>query len=441
MKIAMIHFRTKQTDGVSLEMDKWRDVLEDLGHQVIYITGSKDEKEVYLPELEYRNERNLKLVEEIFKKENPSKTEEQIKEDIYNYANQFKTKFKKIIKKRDIDLLIPNNVFSLGWNIAVGFGLAQAIEELELAAIAHHHDFYWERELYQDPNYKIVELMLEKYFPPKLASIRHVVINRIAQKKLMNKKDIWSEVVPNVFDFKQDHWKINEDNKDLKRELGLKENDIIFLQATRIAERKAIELAINFVSKFKRQYKEKLINNNLYDNRQFRKENEIVLVMPGLEEDNESYISKLKKLANEKGVRIIWAHQLLKENRYSLWDFYANCDMITYPSIKEGWGNQLLEGFFSKKPIMIYEYPVFKTDIQKYNPIVASLGSGYESKTNGLVSIEEKRYKEPLEEAYKYLTNNEYRQEAVNYNFVIARRNFSKERLKEILEKLLSNFI
>src|SRR6056297_59546 len=441
MNIAMIHFRTKQTDGVSLEMDKWRNVLKDLGHNVIYITGTKDRQEEYIPGLEYKNKRNLKLVNEIFKKDNTFKKEEQIKEEIYEYAKQFKMELKEIIDRRNIDLMIPNNILSLGWNIPVGIGLAETIKELDIKTIAHHHDFYWERELYQKPNYEIVKIMLEKYFPPNFELIRHVVINRIAQKKLMNKKDIWSEVVPNVFDFQQDHWKINEDNKDLKRELGLKENDIIFLQATRIAERKAIELAINFVSKFKRQYKEKLINNNLYDNRQFRKENEIVLVMPGLEEDNESYISKLKKLANEKGVRIIWAHQLLKENRYSLWDFYANCDMITYPSIKEGWGNQLLEGFFSKKPIMIYEYPVFKTDIQKYNPIVASLGSGYESKTNDLVSIEEKRYKEPLEEAYKYLTDNEYRQEDVNYNFVIARRNFSKERLKEILEKLLSNFL
>lgn len=436
----MMHFRTKQTDGVSLEMDKWRDVLEDLGHEVVYITGTKDEKEIYMPELEYRNEKNLELVKEIFEKEKPSRTEEQIKLEIYEYAEQFKIKLKEVITKRGIDLLIPNNILSLGWNIAVGIGLAQAIKELELATIAHHHDFYWERDLYQNPNYRIVEIMLEKYFPPKFDSIRHVVINRIAQKKLMNKKDIWSEVVPNVFDFSQNLWKINKENKNLRKELTLKDNDIIFLQATRIAERKAIELAINFVSKFKKRYQKKLIGKNLYHKREFKQNNEIVLVMPGLKEDNERYIKKLKEYADEKDVKIIWAHQLLKEKRYSLWDFYAICDMITYPSIKEGWGNQLLEGFFSKKPILIYEYPVFKTDIQKYNPIVASLGSGYQREANGLVSIEELRYEKALKEAYKYLTDNEYRQEAVNYNFVIARRNFSKERLKEILERLLPNF-
>ena len=436
----MVHFRTKQTDGVSLEMEKWRDVLEDLGHNVLYITGTKDEEEIYLPELEYKNQRNLDLVEELFKKDKPSKTKTQIKEDIYEYKDEFKIKLKNIIKENDIELLIPNNLLSLGWNIPVGIGLAEVIEELSIQTIAHHHDFYWERELYQNPNYELIEIMLDKYFPPNIDSIRHVVINKIAQKKLLNKKDIWSETIPNVFDFKQNLWKINDSNKDLKEKLGLKKNDIIFLQATRIAERKAIELAINFMSKFKERYNSKLIKHKLYDKRKFKKTNEIVLVMPGLEEENKTYIKKLNELAKQKGLKIIWAHEFIEEQSYSLWDFYAICDMITYPSIKEGWGNQLLEGFFSKKPILIYEYPVYKTDIQKYNPIVASLGSGYEINEKGLVTIDKSRYEKPLKEVYRYLTNNEYRKEAVNYNFVIARRNFSKERLKDILKRLLTNF-
>lgn len=442
MNIAMIHFRTKETDGVSLEMEKWREVLKDLGHDVCYITGSEDESEIYLPELQYKNERNLQLVEEVFKKDenNELKPEDEIKKDIYNYADRFKEKLKRKIKEKDIDLLIPNNILSLGWNLPVGIGLTQVIEELELKTIAHHHDFYWERELYQNPNYRLVELILEKYFPPKSRSIKHIVINKIAQRELMKRKDIWAEIVPNVFDFKQDRWEVNETNKDLKKKMGLKENDIVFLQATRIAERKAIELAVEFVSKFKERYKNSLINSQLHDKRVFKEDNEIVLVMPGLEEENEIYIKKLKELASKKGVKIIWAHDLIKGENYSLWDFYAICDMITYPSIKEGWGNQLLEGFFAKKPLLIYEYPVYKTDIKEYKPIVASLGSGYSKKSNGLYAVKDDRYEKPLKEVYRYLTDNEYRKEAVNYNYVIARRHFSKERLKEILKKLLQNF-
>ena len=34
MNIAMIHYRVGETDGVSLEMDKWKKVLEKNGHRV-----------------------------------------------------------------------------------------------------------------------------------------------------------------------------------------------------------------------------------------------------------------------------------------------------------------------------------------------------------------------------------------------------------------------
>ena len=34
MNIAMTHFRVGETDGVSLEMDKWKTVLERNGHTV-----------------------------------------------------------------------------------------------------------------------------------------------------------------------------------------------------------------------------------------------------------------------------------------------------------------------------------------------------------------------------------------------------------------------
>jgi hypothetical protein len=40
MKIALCHFRVGETDGVSLEMDKWKKALEQNGHEVFYIAGS-----------------------------------------------------------------------------------------------------------------------------------------------------------------------------------------------------------------------------------------------------------------------------------------------------------------------------------------------------------------------------------------------------------------
>ncbi|MEN3009283.1 MAG: glycosyl transferase family 1, partial [Pseudothermotoga sp.] len=39
MKIALLHFRAGFTDGVSLEMEKWKTVLERMGHEVLYVAG------------------------------------------------------------------------------------------------------------------------------------------------------------------------------------------------------------------------------------------------------------------------------------------------------------------------------------------------------------------------------------------------------------------
>ena len=62
---------------------------------------------------------------------------------------------------------------------------------------------------------------------------------------------------------------------------------------------------------------------------------------------------------------------------YNFWDAYVFADLITYPSLLEGWGNQFLEGIFAKKPLIIFEYPVFLTDIKEKGFNIVSLGDNY----------------------------------------------------------------
>ena len=366
MKIALAHFRTAQTDGVSLEMDKWRLVLEKMGHQVVYISGTP-EAEIQIEELFYKNEKNLKFVENAYSALKDYESERELKDEIKAEAAVIADKLETKIKEAEIELLIPNNIFSLGWNLPAAIAFKQVIEKLELKTIAHHHDFYWERDLYSSPVCDFVNDILREYFPPRLKEIEHLVINKIAQKELKKRKGLKSTVVPNVFDFKQPLWKADSYNQDLRSKLGIKEDDIVVLHATRIAERKAIELAIEFTARLQRRD----LSGTLYDGREFTEENKIVFLLPGLTENNSEYLRFLTKEAKKHNVEIIWAdnlfaHQRNKEGEkkiYSLWDSYVISDLITYTSIKEGWGNQLLEALFAKKPLVVFEYPVFKSDI------------------------------------------------------------------------------
>ncbi|RAK12686.1 glycosyltransferase involved in cell wall biosynthesis [Halanaerobium saccharolyticum] len=440
MKIALAHFRTGQTDGVSLEMDKWRLVLEKMGHQVVYISGTP-EAEIQIEEMFYKNEKNLKFVDNAYRCLKDYNSEAELKAEIEAEAAQIAQKLENEIKSAGIELLVPNNIFSLGWNLPAAIAFKRVIEKLNLKTVAHHHDFFWERDLYSNPVCSFVEEILAEYFPPVMEEIEHVVINRIAQKELKKRKGLDSTVVPNVFNFKQPLWQQDQYNQDLRARMGIKENDIVILHATRIAERKAIELAIEFTARLQQQD----LQGKLYDGREFGSENRLIFLLPGLTEGNEKYIQFLKQQAAESEVEIIWATDHFAHQRsarggrkiYSLWDSYVISDLITYTSIKEGWGNQLLEALFAKKPVVVFEYPVFKSDIKQYNLNLASLGSEYQKREDGYIKIEEDKFEPALKEAVRYLKDQDYRQQAVEENFEIAAENFSYQRLKELLEKLI----
>jgi len=440
MKIALAHFRTGQTDGVSLEMDKWRLVLEKMGHQVVYISGTP-EAEIQIEELFYKNEKNLKFVDNAYRELKDYEQESELQAEIEEEAAKIAAELEAEIKAAGIELLIPNNIFSLGWNLPAAIAFKEVIEKLELKTFAHHHDFYWERELYSNPVCGFVEDLLAEYFPPRLKEIEHVVINKIAQKELKKRKGLDSTVVPNVFDFKQPLWKPDQYNQDLRSRLGIKEDDLVVLHATRIAERKAIEVAIEFTARLKEQE----LEGKLYDGREFSEANKIVFLLPGLTENNQEYVDYLKKQAEIHKVEIIWAGDLFAHQRsesegkkiYSLWDSYVISDLITYTSIKEGWGNQLLEALFAKKPVVVFEYPVFESDIKELNLNLASLGSEYEQRKDGYIEIAAEKFKPALKEAQKYLKDQAYRRQAVEENFETAAAELSYRRLEELLKKLV----
>ncbi len=60
MRVGLCHFRAGFTDGVSLEMEKFKRVLEKMGHTVFYIAGDFGSVEGFRVEsLSMKNERNL----------------------------------------------------------------------------------------------------------------------------------------------------------------------------------------------------------------------------------------------------------------------------------------------------------------------------------------------------------------------------------------------
>jgi hypothetical protein len=119
---------------------------------------------------------------------------------------------------------------------------------------------------------------------------------------------------------------------------------------------------------------------------------------------------------------------------YSLWDTYVFADIITYPSIKEGWGNQFLEALFAKKPMLVFEYNVYKKDIKGKGFKVVSLGDKHELDEDGLAKVNKRVIKRAAGECIKLLIDKDYREKMVEENFQSGRRYFSYESLEEKLK-------
>lgn len=444
LTIALCHFRVGETDGVSLEMDKWKLCLEKLGHEVIYIAGSKGvlrDVEI-IQELHYNDATNNKVVENAYVKFHSYKNETEFKQEIEKEANSIETKLLEIIKRKNIDLLMVNNMFSLGWNLSAGLGFSNAIINSDVKCLCHHHDFHWEREKYSHPTCTFVQDYLTTIFPPNHPRIKHVVINTIAQNELFKRRNIESTVVPNVFDFNNE-WIIDEFNQDFRSSFHIKDNDLIILQATRIVQRKGIELALDFVAEMNAN-KQLLVGKKLYNDQVFDEDSKIVFLMVGLNEDD-PYFEKIMNYAQSKQVDIKWVnefvdherHQTNSKKTYSLWDCYANCDIVTYTSLLEGWGNQFIEALVAKKIIVSYQYPVFVQDILhlKFNTI--DLGSTHKIKKDGLAEVDYPIISKGVDSIINLISDKSAYTKSVNENYAIGKKSLSLSALEDLLKKIL----
>jgi len=446
MNIALAHFRVGYTDGVSLEMDKWKQSLESMGHKVYYIAGqSNGLPSFHIDGLNINDQRHQKNFHNCYEALDDYETEEELVNELENQGKIIALELIDIIEEHHIDLLIPNNIFSLGLHIPAAIGFKQAILKTGAKVINHHHDFYWERDRYNTPTVSKITNYLNELFPFRNDQISHCVINKIAQKELLKRKQITSSVVPNVFDFNKKPFEIDDYNRDLKKKLNIDENDIIFLQATRIEDRKAIELAIDTCEQINQQLNQ-YKGMTLYDGRIITNQTKIHLIIAGL---NELKTDKMV-LLNQKIEKATYDIQLINylidakrndrnEKKYALWDAYAISDFITYPSILEGWGNQFLEAVFSKKPILVYEYPVYLTDIKPLSFDVVSLGSTHSIDSNGLVTVEKNMINQASNEVLYILTNSNKYNKITEKNYQLGFKNFSMEELENILKIIIDN--
>lgn len=444
MKLLFAHYRVGQTDGVSLEMDKWRRVLESMGHTCLYLAGNPSPvTDFVIDGMYYLGEENRAIVDNAYRGA-CTMDEAELRGRIYAAADEIAQRLIRIVRDNDIDVVIPNNIWSLGWHLPCAVAFTTAAEALpDVRFIGHNHDFYWERTLYSSPAYPFVREILATCCPPAGKNVRHAVINRIAQEELRRRRGIEATVVPNVYDFEARPWEKDAYNADLRARYGIGEDDIVLLQATRIGERKAIELAVRTIARMP-AYLRTFAGRPLYDGRIYSGRKP-VFVLAGMDESlGGGYFDRLKALMAELDVDyryiggdVAYSRGTADDGRklYSLFDTYTMCDAVTYPSVLEGWGNQLLEAMFAKKPVLYYEYPVFKTDIRAAGFEGISLGGTY-CERDGLADIDEPVFDTCAGALTNLLFDAAAYRRQTEGNFAVGRRNFSFAALRDKLVRL-----
>jgi glycosyltransferase involved in cell wall biosynthesis len=411
--IGFISTRFAGTDGVSLESSKWAEVLQQGGHQSFWFAGALDrmpECSFHVPEADFRTEQNQWINERVF---GSTGRKQPVTQTIHDLRSHLKFKLHEFIKQFKIDLLIAENVLTIPLHVPLGLALTETIAETQLPTIAHHHDFYWERVRF---SVNAVGDYIQMAFPPNLNNIRHAVINTAAQEQLALRTGIASTIIPNVLDFENPPKVSKKRTEIFRQSIGLEPDDRMILQPTRIIQRKGIEFAIELVKELKNRRNKLVISHEAGDE--------------GFE-----YAEWLKDYACEHGVdlRLVsiriadpWNGNGNKGSKYSLWDVYPHADLITYPSLYEGFGNAFLEAIYFKKPILINRYATFVRDIEPLGFDLAVM--------DGFLS------KKTVQRVIEILESSKRRKTMVDNNYSIASRHYSYSVLRNQLTAMMKSF-
>jgi glycosyltransferase involved in cell wall biosynthesis len=414
VRIGFVSTRLAGTDGVSLETRKWAEVLAGMGHTCFCFAGESDwsaERCYLVPEAHFQHPAVASLNASLFGTDTRSaqttqavrQLKERLKEQLYRFVRIFA-----------LDLLIVENALAIPMHVPLGLALAELIAETGLPTIAHHHDFAWERARFW-PN--AADDYLQDAFPPTLPAVRHVVINSLAARQLTLRTGADATLIPNVMDFGASPPEPDDYAADLRSALDIGSDEALLLQPTRIVPRKGIERAIELA---------RWLEADL--------ETDVTLVISHASGDEgAAYEAYLRRYADLLGVRVLFAAERFDHRRgrssdgrkaYALLDAYQQADLVTYPSLIEGFGNAFLEAIYYRCPIVVNAYDVFRADIAP---------KGFE-----VIAFDGFVTEETVRRAREVLQDAALKDEMVERNYALARRHYSYRALEEQLTTLLA---
>lgn len=411
MKIGIAATRLAGVDGVTFETAKWEAVLDGMGHELRLCAGEVDALRYQarlVPPMHFTWPPAARVSAAAF---DPESDAGAVRREIERLVDLLLPVLRDWAVLHELDALIVENAWAIPMQLPLGIALRRLVEELRIPTIGHHHDYWWERERFSTC---VVPELLEEAFPPDLPWVTHVSINSLAAAALRAHRGLDSVVVPNVFDFGSRRPRRSPAvRRRLREELGMNEDGLLVVQPTRVVPRKGIELAIELVGRL-------------------RDPHAVLLITSPAGDEGLDYLVELERLAERHRVTLRYAADRFAPDdeegkpirpAHSLHDAYLAADLITYPSLYEGFGNALVEALFYGVPVVVNRYPVYVADI-------APLGLR-------LIEIDGAITDETVSEVRSLLANPRRIRENARHNFAIGQKHLSYRVLRRRLRSLL----
>ncbi len=429
--IGFIGVRFAGTDGVSLETAKWAQVLEEMGHTCFYFAGQCDrpsQRSHIVPHAFYRHpevdainriayQGNWSLrphpeIEGLFKDHFSMYTRPpSVSRRVQEMKDDLKQRLYAFVRDFELELLIVENALAIPIHLPLGLRTTEFIAETGFPTIAHHHDFAWERQRFQ---VNCVGDYIATAFPPRLPSIRHVVINSVQAGDLGRRVGVPSRIVPNVMDFDNPPAPPDDYTANVRKDLGVRTGEFFFLQPTRVIQRKGIEHAIELTQRLGLPAR--------------------LVISHASGDEGDAYEQRIREYAALLRVDVAFEAAIVDEHRgstpdgrkiYTLGDVYPHADLVTYPSAIEGFGNAFLEAVYHHRPIIVNNYSIYETDLKPKGFKVVEF--------DGFIS------EATLHQTRDMLMNAAKAREWADTNYALAKRYFSLSVLRLRLEALLAD--
>ena len=409
-RVAFVSTRIAGTDGVSLEIAKWADVIERMGIECYYITGESDrpdDRTFLIEEAHFNHPEILEISRRAF--EDELRTPE-LTNDIIRINQVIRKQLRQAVSALGVGALIVENALTIPMNLPLGMALVAEIQEQGIPCVAHHHDFYWERERFL---VSAVDDIIRYAFPPALPQIQHVVINSVAGEEFSRRTGLSCRIIPNVMDFANPPAPADDYSRQFRTEIGLSEEDLLILQPTRVVARKGIEFAIELA-------------------RHLSADRAKLVITHASGDEGDAYAKRIRDFAGLLDVDLIFADKWIADQRgtaddgrklFTIHDTYQQADIVAYPSTYEGFGNAFLEAIYHRCPIICNRYAIYRTDIEPLG-VRPILFDGFPTD-------------DTVDEIRKVLRDSKYRQEMVEENYKIANEYFSYEVLEAELQLII----